>query len=87
MVVKKSKAKAKKTSKSFKATGKFSDKLKKIVKEGNVRRIVIKNKKNKIIAQFPLTFGVLGTILAPILAAIAAVVALVKDCTISVEKE
>lgn len=65
----------------------FMDKLKKIIKEGNVRRIIIKDKKGKTIAQFPLTFGVVGTILAPILAAIAGVIALVKECTITVEKK
>ncbi|OGK61969.1 hypothetical protein A2313_03895 [Candidatus Roizmanbacteria bacterium RIFOXYB2_FULL_41_10] len=87
MPVKKSKSKTKKTTRSFKASDNFKSKLEKIIKEGNARRIVVKDKKNKIIAQFPLTFGVLGTILAPIFAAIAAVVALVKDCTITVEKK
>jgi len=58
-----------------------------MVQEGNVRRIIIKNSQKKVIAQFPLTFGVIGVILAPIFAAIAAIVALVKDCTITVEKK
>jgi hypothetical protein len=64
----------------------FTTKLKNILKEGNARRIIIKNKNNKTIAQFPLTFGVVGVILAPIFAAIAAIIALVKDCTITVKK-
>ncbi len=64
----------------------FTTKLKNILKEGNARRIIIKNKNNKTIAQFPLTFGVAGVILAPIFAAIAAILALVKDCTITVKK-
>ena len=96
MVVKKTKTKSKpktstkikaKKTESFKATGNFTDKLKKMVKEGNVRKIIIKNSKNKIIAQFPLTFGVVGVILAPIFAAIAAIVALAKDCTITVKRD
>ena len=94
MVSKKTKTTAKKQTRSktkktqsFKATEKFMDKLKKMVQEGNVRRIIIKNSQKKVIAQFPLTFGVIGVILAPIFAAIAAIVALVKDCTITVEKK
>ncbi len=75
-----------KNTKTFKANEKFMDKLKQLVKEGNVRRIIVKNANNKVIAQFPLTFGVVGIILAPIFAAIAAIVALVKDCTITVER-
>jgi len=76
---------AKKT-KSFKAGADFKNKLQKIIKEGNVRKIIVKDSRNRTIAQFPLTFGVAGIILAPIFAAIAAIIALVKDCTISVDK-
>lgn len=82
---KQTRKKTKKTE-GFKATEKFMDKLKKMVQEGNVRRIIIKNSQKKIIAQFPLTFGVIGVILAPIFAAIAAIVALAKDCTITIER-
>lgn len=72
---------------SFKVTGEnIMGKIKELIKEGNVRRIVIKNKNGKSIAEFPLTLGVVGTIIAPVLAAIGAVVALVKECTITVEK-
>lgn len=94
MVVKKTKTKARSTKKkaapktqSFKANNNFKAKLEKILKDGNARRIVIKNKKNKVLAHFPLTFGVVGVILAPIFAAIAAIVALAKDCTITVERD
>jgi hypothetical protein len=61
------------------------EKLKDIIREGNVRRVVIKQGGNTI-AEFPLTVGVVGAVLAPILAAIGALVALVKDCTIHVER-
>ena len=77
-----------KKSKSFKVTGEnIMQKIKDIIDEGNVRRIIIKNKEGRSIAEFPLTLGVVGTIIAPVLAAIGAVVALVKECTITVERE
>lgn len=62
------------------------DALRKIIQEGNARRVVIKQD-DRIIAEFPLTAGVVGTLVAPVLAAIGALVALLKDCTIEVEKE
>jgi len=62
-------------------------KVKKLIKEGNVRKIIVKDKDEKIIAEFPLTFGVLGAMIAPALAALFAIVALVKDCSIYVEKK
>ncbi len=72
---------------TFKAEGEAAiEKLKALVHEGNVRRIVIQHE-GRTIAEFPLTAGVLGAVLAPVVAAIAAVVALLKDCTIRVERE
>ena len=59
--------------------------LKKIIQEGNVRRVVVKQG-DRTVAEFPLTVGVVGTVFAPILAAVGAVVALVQDCSIEVEK-
>jgi hypothetical protein len=71
---------------SFKAEGEnVVERLKEIVHEGNVRRVVIKHD-GRSIAEFPLTAGVLGAVLAPVLAAVGAVVALLKDCTIEVER-
>ncbi len=61
------------------------DKLKQIIHEGNARRVVIKQGDN-VVAEFPLTAGVVGTLIAPVLAAIGALVALLKDCTIEVER-
>ncbi len=61
------------------------DKVKELIAEGNVRRIRIKQK-DRVIAEFPLTFGVVGVVLAPVLAAIGAVVALVNECTLEVER-
>ncbi len=71
---------------SIKAEGsELLDRLKKIIQEGNVRRIVIKQG-DRTVAEFPLTVGVVGTVFAPILAAVGAVIALVQDCSIEVEK-
>jgi len=61
------------------------DKLKQIIHEGNARKVVIKQGDN-IVAEFPLTAGVVGTLVAPVLAAIGALVALLKECTIEVER-
>ena len=62
------------------------DRLKELIHEGNVRRVVIQHQ-GKTVAEFPLTAGVVGAVLAPVLAAIGAIVALLKDCTIQVERE
>jgi hypothetical protein len=61
------------------------DKLNALVREGNVRRIIV-SQGGRTIAEFPLTVGVVGAVFAPILAAIGAIVALVQDCTIQVER-
>jgi hypothetical protein len=59
--------------------------LKRLIQEGNARRIVIKHG-NRVVAEFPLTAGVVGAFVAPVLAAIGALIALLKDCSIEVEK-
>lgn len=61
------------------------DQLKKLVEEGNVRRVVVKQR-GRTIAEFPLTVGVVGAVLAPVAAAIGALTALLTDCTIEVER-
>ena len=61
------------------------EKIKALIHEGNVRRIVIQHG-GRTVAEFPMTAGVLGALLAPVLAAIGAIVALLKDCTIQVER-
>ena len=72
---------------SFKAEGEAAlDKIKVLIHEGNVRRIVIQHE-GRTVAEFPLTVGIVGAVLAPIVAAIGALVALLKDCTIQVERE
>ena len=61
------------------------DQLKAILHEGNVRRIVIKQRDHTV-AEFPLTVGVVGAVAAPILAAVGALVALLADCSLEVER-
>ena len=62
-------------------------KIKNLVKEGNIRRIIIKVKEGKVIFEIPLTFGILGALIAPQLAAIGAIAALVTEATVVVEKD
>ncbi len=59
--------------------------LRHLIQEGNTRRITIKQG-DRIVAEFPLTAGVVGALVAPVLAAIGALIALLKDCSIEVEK-
>lgn len=61
-------------------------KLKELVKEGNIRRIIIKDEKDKTLIEFPLTIGAVGAALLPVWAAIGVVIALVTNYTIVVEK-
>ena len=61
-------------------------KVKKILKEGNVRRIIIKDDKGTVLIEMPLTVGVVGVVLLPVWAALGAIAALVANCTIVVEK-
>lgn len=62
-------------------------KIKELMHEGNVRRIIVKDAGGRIIAEFPLTAGVLGALLVPTLAAIGAIAALASDMTIVVERK
>lgn len=52
--------------------------VKKAIKEGNVRRIIIKDMKGKVYAEIPVTIGIIGFLIAPIVIAIAAVAAMVE---------
>lgn len=62
-------------------------KIKELIAEGNIRKITILDKSGKEILSFPLTLGVVGALLLPVLAAVGAVAALVTECTIAVERE
>lgn len=71
----------------FRVTGEaVIAKVKELVREGNVRRITIKNEEGRSLIEIPLTVGVIGTVLLPVWAAIGAVAALVANLTIAVER-
>ena len=61
-------------------------KIKEILHEGNIRRLIIKDKEGRTLIEVPLTIGVVGAILVPVWAAIGAIAALVAEATIVVEK-
>jgi integral membrane sensor domain MASE1 len=62
-------------------------KIKEIIAEGNARRIIIKNEKDETLMEIPLTFVAVGAVIAPVLAAVGALAALVTKCKIIVEKK
>ncbi len=71
---------------SFKvAADQLVDAVKRLVHEGNVRRVIIKQE-GRTVVEFPLTIGVVGTVLAPVLAAVGAIAAYMTECTIEVER-
>ncbi|WKZ83415.1 MAG: DUF4342 domain-containing protein [Acidimicrobiia bacterium] len=61
-------------------------KVKELVREGNVRRLVIADADGRTLVEFPLTIGVVGALLLPMAAAVGAIAAVVTDCTIRVER-
>ena len=61
------------------------DEVRNLIHEGNVRRVVVKQK-SQVVAEFPLTVGVVASVAAPVLAAIGALVALLTDCSIDLER-
>jgi Domain of unknown function (DUF4342) len=65
--------------------GQLIARVKQLIHEGNVRRVIIKQGEH-IVAEFPLTVCVVGALLAPALAALGAIAALITDCTIEVER-
>ena len=77
----------KKKTEEFVVTGdNLVAKVKEIIKTGNASEIIIKNEKNETLIKFPVTIGVVGVIVAPVLAAVGAVAALVTECKIVVVK-
>ncbi len=75
------------TQEEFKVNGEdLVKRVKEIINQGNIRKIIIKNKEGKSILEIPLTLGVVGALLVPTAAAIGAVAALVTECSIVVIK-
>lgn len=76
-----------KRSEEFKLSGaEVIDKIKELIHEGNIRRIILKNDEEKTLIEIPLTLGLVGAALMPVLAAVGAIAALVAKLTIVVEK-
>ena len=76
------------TKESFHINGEnLVKKVKELIAEGNVRKITIYDKYDKELASFPLTFGLIGVLIMPMLAAVGAIAALIGECKIMVERE
>ncbi|MBM3293894.1 MAG: DUF4342 domain-containing protein [Candidatus Aminicenantes bacterium] len=68
------------------AGGEILTKIKEIIREGNIRRIILKDEQGKTFMEIPLTVGIVGAAFMPVLAAIGTIAALVSKLTIVVEK-
>lgn len=66
--------------------GELVDKIKELIHQGNIRRIIVKNEEGKTLIEIPLTLGLVGIALMPVFAAVGAIAALVTRCTLIVEK-
>lgn len=62
-------------------------KIKELVREGNVCRVIVANAEGKVLVEIPVTIGVVGVLLVPTLAAIGALAAVLTDCTIKVVRD
>lgn len=71
----------------FKINGKeLLAKIEELIKEGNARRIIIKDDKGRTYIEIPVTIGVIGALMVPVLAAVAAIAALAANFTVEVFK-
>ncbi len=71
----------------FKVEGeKLLAKIKELIHEGNIRRVIIKDRDGKTVMEIPMTIGVMGVLIAPQLAALGAIAALLTEATVVVEK-
>jgi hypothetical protein len=71
----------------FKVSGeRLVDKVKELVREGNARKITVKNDEGHSLIEIPLTVGVLGVVLMPVWVALGAIAALATSYTLVVEK-
>lgn len=79
---------AAKKEETFKVEGhELLKKVKELIHEGNIRKITIKDKAGNTLIELPLTIGVVGAAIAPVLAAVGAAAALIAECTITVERK
>jgi len=63
------------------------EKVKQLIHEGNVRRLIIKDENGKIYLEIPVTIGVIGALIAPMLAAVGAIAAMVANLKIEVIRD
>ena len=71
----------------FKVDGeRLMSKIKELLHEGNIRRIIIKDREGRTLFEIPMTYGVVGALIAPQLAALGAIAALLSEATLVVEK-
>ncbi len=63
------------------------EKIRQLIHEGNVRRLIIKDEEGKVYLEIPVTFGVIGALIAPMLAAVGAVAAMVADLKVEVVRD
>jgi hypothetical protein len=61
--------------------------IKDLIREGNVRHVVIKNEDGRTLIEFPVAIGVAGAVLLPVWAAVGAIAAIVTKCTIEIERQ
>lgn len=72
----------------FKVSGaELKEKVKQLIKAGNARKIIIKNEKGDSVLEIPLTWGAVGVVLVPVLAAVGAIAAILTNCTVVVVKK
>lgn len=82
------KKKAEPKTEEFVVDGKdLLDKVKHIIEEGNARRIILFDESGKELMSIPLTWAAVGTLIAPVLAAVGALVAVITKCKVVVEKK
>jgi hypothetical protein len=62
------------------------EKVKELIHEGNVQRIIIKNEQGHTMVEIPVTLAAIGVIAAPVLAAVGAIAGIVTKCTVIVER-
>jgi hypothetical protein len=78
---------AKVTREEFRVSGSnLVDRVRELLQEGNVTRVIVKDEKGKVLLEIPATVGVIGTVLAPWLVALGVIAALVANCRIVVER-
>jgi hypothetical protein len=78
---------AKVTSEEYTVSGSnVVDRVRELLHEGNVTRVIIKDEKGKTLLEIPATVGVIGTVLAPWLAALGVIAVLATKCKIVVER-